>query len=157
MSDWDERKTQASRWFKDLRDQICVEFEAIEGELSGGNKADLEPGVFERSPWSREESDGPNESGSILKGGGEMSVMRGRVFEKVGVNISTVHGVFADEFAARVPGAQSASSRATMPAASRSVWAVATTVQSTAEKPRLARADSRKWREPAPAWRIAQR
>ncbi|MCB9982229.1 MAG: oxygen-dependent coproporphyrinogen oxidase [Rhodospirillales bacterium] len=105
VSDWDERKSQASAWFCELRDLVCAAFEAIEDELIGGNKADLEPGRFEYTPWNRENSDEPNESGSVLKGGGEMSIMRGRVFEKVGVNISTVHGVFADEFAARVPGA----------------------------------------------------
>ncbi|HOO80969.1 MAG TPA: oxygen-dependent coproporphyrinogen oxidase [Alphaproteobacteria bacterium] len=105
MNDWDERKAQASVWFRRLRDNICAEFETIEGELSGSNKADLAPGAFERSPWARENNDEPNESGSILKGGGEMSIMRGRVFEKVGVNISEVYGVFSEEFAARVPGA----------------------------------------------------
>jgi len=106
MSNWDERKAQASKWFKELRDQICAEFEAIEEELSDGNKVEMDAGAFERTPWSRENSDEPNESGSILKGGGEMSIMRGRVFEKVGVNISEVYGSFADEFVPRVPGAE---------------------------------------------------
>ena len=106
MDQWDERKDIAATWFRDLRDNICSEFEAIEGELSAGPKADTDVGTFERTPWDRANSDEPNESGSILKGGGEMSVMRGRVFEKVGVNISTVHGVFAPEFAERIPGAK---------------------------------------------------
>ena len=105
MSNWDERKEIASAWFRDLRDQICTEFEAIESELSGSNKADMDAGSFERSPWEREKTAEPNESGSILNGGGEMSVMRGRVFEKVGVNISTVHGSFSEEFAVKIPGA----------------------------------------------------
>ena len=106
MSEWDSRKETAAAWFQELRDQICTEFEAIEGELSGGNKADLEAGRFERTPWEREPTNEPNESGSILNGGGVMSVMRGRVFEKVGVNFSQVHGQFSEEFAARIPGAE---------------------------------------------------
>ena len=105
MSDWDKRKEIAAAWFKDLRDQICAELEAIESELSTGNTAEMEAGKFEREAWEREFSDEPNESGSILNGGGEMSIIRGRVFEKAGVNISQVHGKFAPEFAARIPGA----------------------------------------------------
>lgn len=102
---WDQKKQNAADWFLDLRDQICAEFEAIEDALSGGNTADMAAGRFERKPWSRAESNEPNESGSILQGGGEISLMRGRVFEKVGVNFSQVHGVFSPEFAARIPGA----------------------------------------------------
>ena len=105
ITKWDHRKELATTWFADIRDQICNEFESIEDELSGGNKADLPAGRFERKPWQRDETDQPNESGSILNGGGEISIMRGRVFEKVGVNISLVHGKFSDEFAAKVPGA----------------------------------------------------
>ncbi len=103
--DWDEKKVQAAKWFESLRDQICEEFQSIEGELSSGNKADMAAGKFDRTPWNREDSDEPNESGSILKGGGEISLMRGRVFEKVGVNISTVYGTFSEEFRERIPGA----------------------------------------------------
>lgn len=103
--DLKDKQTQASTWFRSLRDQICSAFEAIEDDLSGGNKTALPPGRFTRTPWQREDTDQPNESGSILKGGGEMSVMRGRVFEKVGVNISEVHGQFSPEFAAKIPGA----------------------------------------------------
>ena len=98
----DERKAIAASWFKELRDQICAEFEKIEDELGGDQTA----GRFERTPWERENTDQPNESGSILKGGGEMSVMRGRVFEKVGVNFSEVHGTFSPEFASKIPGAE---------------------------------------------------
>ncbi len=100
-----DKKDKAAAWFKDLRNQICSEFEAIEDELTGGNKSDLPAGRFERNPWAREEGSEPNESGSILHGGGEISIMRGRVFEKVGVNISTVHGAFSPEFARKIPGA----------------------------------------------------
>lgn len=101
----DNKKKIAADWFKDLRDQICAEFEKLEDELSGGNKADLPAGRFERTPWERPQTTEPNESGSILNGGGEISIMRGRVFEKVGVNISEVHGTFSKEFAAKIPGA----------------------------------------------------
>ncbi len=102
---WDQRKELAAAWFQELRDQICDEFEAIESELEGGNTADQPAGRFERKPWDRATSDQPNESGSILNGGGVMSIMKGRVFEKVGVNFSEVHGVFAPEFAEKIPGA----------------------------------------------------
>lgn len=95
---WDDRKEQASNWFQELRDLICSDFESIESEMDSS-------AAFERTPWERGLTDIPNESGSILNGGGVMSVMRGRVFEKVGVNFSEVHGTFSDEFASRIPGA----------------------------------------------------
>lgn len=102
VEDMDEKKQKAAVWFRDLQDKICTEFEAIEDELTTSDKP---AGRFERTPWQRENSDQPNESGSILKGGGTMSLMRGRVFEKVGVNVSEVHGTFSEEFRARIPGA----------------------------------------------------
>ena len=105
MTDLDNKKKQATAWFRQLRDDICNEFEKIETELTGTVHKDKSAGRFERTPWNRENTDQPNESGSILNGGGEMSLMRGRVFEKVGVNISEVHGTFAPEFAERIPGA----------------------------------------------------
>lgn len=86
------RKTQASSWFQDLRDQLCKAFEAIEKEYAIRNK--LEPSKFERKKWPR--------SGG---GGGEISIMRGNVFEKIGVNISTVFGNFTEEMQKQVPGA----------------------------------------------------
>lgn len=103
---WNDRKQQASTWFKNLRNEIVAAFESMEADLTGGNKANLAPGLFTITPWDRADSDQANHSGSVLKGGGEMAIMRGRVFEKVGVNISTVHGTFSEGFRASIPGAE---------------------------------------------------
>lgn len=86
------RKSKAQAWFRQLRDAICAEFEKIETELSD---SPLPAGTFERKLWEREGG-----------GGGEMSLMKGRVFEKVGVNISTVHGEFSEAFRKQIPGAE---------------------------------------------------
>jgi coproporphyrinogen III oxidase len=84
-----QKQNMASVWFEELRNLICAEFEAIEHELGSNAK-------FVRKSWDREGG-----------GGGQMSVMYGEVFEKVGVNISTVHGKFPEKFAKEVPGASS--------------------------------------------------
>ncbi|HUY67813.1 MAG TPA: oxygen-dependent coproporphyrinogen oxidase [Alphaproteobacteria bacterium] len=89
------QKRQASDWFRSLRDQTCAAFEKIEDQLQGTEHAALPPGRFERKAWQHKEG-----------GGGEISLMKGRVFEKVGVNISTVHGVFPEEFRKQIPGAE---------------------------------------------------
>ena len=92
MTDWTDHTQQARTWFEALRSRICAAFEAIEAEA--GSAA-----TFEFTPWSREEAGNDN------PGGGVRGVMKGQVFEKVGVNVSTVHGTFAPEFAGSVNGA----------------------------------------------------
>lgn len=98
----DSRKTEAFTWFTSLRDQICAAFETLEDELTN---SPAPAGRFMRKPWEREGNGQPNHSGSVLHGGGTISLMKGRVFEKVGVNISCVHGKFSESFAAQIPGA----------------------------------------------------
>ena len=87
-----EKKTLASNWFAALRDDICAAFEAIENSVATKQKP---AGRFERKSWNRDGG-----------GGGEMSLMRGQVFEKVGVNISTVFGSFSNDFKAEIRGAE---------------------------------------------------
>jgi coproporphyrinogen III oxidase len=94
----DDRKSRAKSWFESLRDSICTAFESIEADYAGP-LSDRPAGRFERKSWLRPRDDGKD------AGGGTMALMKGRVFEKVGVNVSTVYGKFAPEFAKTIPGA----------------------------------------------------
>jgi coproporphyrinogen III oxidase len=94
----ERRKAEARAWFESLRDRIHAALEAIEEEGDGPGAA----GRFERTPWSRTDHAGGD------GGGGVMGLMKGRVFEKVGVHVSTVFGEFAPEFRKDIPGAMDA-------------------------------------------------
>lgn len=95
------QKDRAVAWFTELRDRICAAFEALE-DAHTGPMADRPAGRFDRHSWERSKraEDGPEDGG-----GGTMAIMRGRVFEKVGVNISCVQGTFPADFREEIPGA----------------------------------------------------
>jgi coproporphyrinogen III oxidase len=90
-ADIESKKQVAAAWFRSFRDQLCQSLEAVEAEVQGPH-ADRPAGKFEIEPWQREAG-----------GGGEMGLLHGRVFEKAGVHISTVHGHFSEEFARQMP------------------------------------------------------
>ena len=95
-----DHKARAVEWFAKLRDDLCFALELAEADAEGPNRSsELEPGKFQRKPWER-----PGEGGKS-GGGGTMSIMHGRVFEKAGVNISEVEGEFSPEFRKNMPGA----------------------------------------------------
>lgn len=91
------QRDNSNIWFRSIRDEICSVFEQIELEYTQNyvTQQIITPGKFTRKLWQREGG-----------GGGEMSIMHGNVFEKVGVNISEVYGALAPEFAAQIPGAE---------------------------------------------------
>ncbi len=99
METLESRKTAARAWFEELAGRIIAAFEVLEAKADPA----LYPGEsahFVRTPWKRALSDAGED-----QGGGVMGLMRGRLFEKVGVHVSTVHGAFSPEFARQVKGA----------------------------------------------------
>ncbi len=95
-----EHQARAVHWFSKLRDDLCRALELLEADLEGPNaSSELQPGSFKQTTWER-----PGEGGAA-GGGGTMSVLRGRVLEKAGVNISEVNGEFSPEFRKNIPGA----------------------------------------------------
>ncbi|MGB6662451.1 MAG: oxygen-dependent coproporphyrinogen oxidase [Xanthobacteraceae bacterium] len=116
----EERKAKTKAWFETLRDQIISAFEALEDALpASAPLADRPAGRFTRTPWNRTDHTGSQPisgspeigntdagpAGAGPGGGGTMAMMKGRVFEKVGVHVSSVFGEFAPEFRKEIPGA----------------------------------------------------
>jgi coproporphyrinogen III oxidase len=99
LSQLEARKARAKQWFESLRDDICAAFEALEAEAPAGLYGDG-PARIVRTPWTRTDHSG------APGGGGVMSMLKGRLFEKVGVHVSTVYGEFAPEFRSQIPGAE---------------------------------------------------
>jgi coproporphyrinogen III oxidase len=97
-SELEAQKARARAWFERLRDEICAAFEALDHDAPAALYPG-EAGRFVRTPWERTDHTGAK------GGGGVMSMMYGKLFEKVGVHCSTVHGEFAPEFRAQMPGA----------------------------------------------------
>ena len=94
MKKIDQKKESAAKWFKFLRDKICLELEIIEEHNS------KETSKFEKKKWLRHKTNKKD------LGGGEMSLLRGKVFEKAGVNISTVYGNFSEKLKGKIPGTE---------------------------------------------------
>ena len=96
----EQRKTEARGWFEELQRRLIAVFEKLEDDAAGPFAPGArQAGRFEKKPWSRTDHSG------APGGGGAMAILKGRVFEKAGIHTSTVHGTFAPEFAAQIPGA----------------------------------------------------
>jgi coproporphyrinogen III oxidase len=95
----DSRLVRAKDWFETLQTRIIEAMEALEREFAGAVPF-REPGRFALEPWERTDASG------APGGGGRMGVLRGCLFEKMGVHFSVVHGAFPAEFAAQIPGAE---------------------------------------------------
>ena len=93
MENLAEKKKKTEIWFRCLREQICESLEKAEKKFENSNKN------FKRKKWYRDPSRKKN------LGGGEISILKGKLFEKAGVNISTVHGKFSKQFCKEIPGA----------------------------------------------------
>jgi coproporphyrinogen III oxidase len=96
----EQQKACVKAWFEALRDDLCKTFEALEDEAPVSLYSQP-AGRFVRTPWSRTDHTGS------AGGGGVMAIMKGRLFEKIAVHVSTVHGEFAPEFRSEIPGADS--------------------------------------------------
>src|SRR4051794_13071593 len=93
------RQQKARAWFEELRDLICAKLDELEQDAPA-DRYGPDPGRFGRSPWVRKDHSGAE------GGGGVMGLLHGRLFEKAGVHVSTVHGEFAPEFRTQIPGAE---------------------------------------------------
>lgn len=94
----DAKKAKARAWFESLQDDIIARLEALEDEAKPPMYRGP-AGRFEKTPWKRGD-------GSEDLGGGTMAIMKGRLFEKVGVHVSTVYGEFSEDFRKQIPGAE---------------------------------------------------
>ncbi len=94
MLDLEDQKQHASKWFSDLQQQIIDALESIEADAENDQYPST-PGKFQKSTWERPGG-----------GGGTMAILEGRVFEKAGVNVSTVWGEFSEQFRSQIPGAE---------------------------------------------------
>ncbi len=103
MADLDIRKENARAWFESLAVKIIATFEKLDAQAPDSYRG--KPGKFVRTPWQRKAPAATGGQGMKDEGGGLMGMMRGRLFEKVGVHVSTVQGEFSPDFAKQVKGA----------------------------------------------------